>query len=276
MTPARAAVATLHRYPVKSLLGEQLDTADVIGTGLTGDRALALRDTTTGRIASAKHPRLWQRLLTLTATTDPHGVHITGPGTDVHSTDPAAAKTLSALLGRDVELTATPPEQARLDRADPDAFLRVGITATLPLAASALGGAAPGTFFDFAPVHLLTTATLRRITALHPGHTADPCRYRPNIVVDTTADGFPEDDWVGRELRIGDDLVLRVIVTTPRCAIPTLAHGGLPRDLDALRVLARHHRIVPLPALGPQPCAGVYAQVLHPGRIGPGDPVRAV
>ncbi|GAB4054119.1 MOSC domain-containing protein [Catellatospora paridis] len=274
MTHARAAVATLHRYPVKSLLGEQLDSADVTETGLAGDRALALLDTTTGRVASAKHPRLWQRLLTLTAATDAHGVRITGPGTDVHSTDPAAAKTLSALLRRDVELTDTPPEQARLDRADPDAVLRDGITAALPLVTSTIGGAAPGTFFDFAPVHLLTTATLRRITALHPAGTADARRYRPNIVVDTPGDGFTEDDWIGRELRIGDDLVLRVIVATPRCAIPTLAHGDLPRDPDALRVLAQHHRIVPLPALGPQPCAGVYAQILHPGRIRPGDPVR--
>ncbi|GAA2368360.1 molybdenum cofactor biosysynthesis protein [Catellatospora methionotrophica] len=274
MIAAGAAVATLHRYPVKSLLGEQLTAADVTAAGLAGDRALALLDTATGRVASAKHPRLWQRLLTLTAAIDPRGVRITGPGVDVHSTDPAAAKTLSALLGRNVELTGTPPEQALLDRADPDAVLRDGITATLPLVTNTLGGAAPGTFFDFAPVHLLTTATLRRITALHPAGIADLRRYRPNIVIDTADEnGFPEDDWVGRELHIGE-AALRVIVATPRCAIPTLAHGDLPRDPDALRVLARHHRIVPLPALGPQPCAGIYAQVLHPARIRPGDPVR--
>ncbi|WP_230686283.1 MOSC domain-containing protein [Catellatospora vulcania] len=274
MSRARATVAALHRYPVKSLLGEQLDSADVTGNGLVGDRALALLDTATGRVASAKHPRLWQRLLTLTATTDPRGVQITGPGADVHSTDPAAATSLSALLGRAVELVDTPPEHARLDRADPDAVLADGITATLPLLTSTIAGAAPGTFFDFAPVHLLTTATLRRITALHPARTVDPRRYRPNIVVDLPGDGFTEDDWVGRDLRIGEDLVLRVIVATPRCAVPTLAHGDLPRDPEALRVLAQHHRVVPLPALGPQPCAGVYAQVLHPGRIRPGDAVR--
>lgn len=79
MTPARATVAALHRYPVKSLLGEQLDSADVTATGLAGDRALALLDTATGRVAGAKHPRLWQRLLTLTAGTDARGVRITGP-----------------------------------------------------------------------------------------------------------------------------------------------------------------------------------------------------
>lgn len=274
MTAARAQVAALHRYPVKSLLGEQLAVADVTETGVAGDRALAVIDTDTGRVAGAKHPRLWQRLLTLTAATDADGVRITGRSLDVHSTDPTAAETMSALLGRDVALTATPPEQARLDRADPDAVLRDGVTAAVPLVTSTLGGAAPGTFFDFAPVHLLTTATLRAIAALHPARRADARRYRPNIVVDLAGDGFAEDDWVGRDLRIGDDLVLRVIVATPRCAVPSLAHGDLPHDPDALRVLARHHRVVPLPALGPQPCAGVYAQVLHPGLIRPGDAVE--
>ncbi|GAA1640225.1 MOSC domain-containing protein [Catellatospora bangladeshensis] len=275
MTEARAAVAALHRYPVKSMLGEQLTAADVTARGITGDRALALHDTATGRIASAKHPRRWQRLLTLTATTDDTGVRITGPGLDTHSTDPAVSKALSELLGRDVTLTATPPAQARLDRADPDAVLRHGLTDDTPLTVSELGtGAPPGTFFDFAPLHLITTGTLDTITALHPHQPAAARRYRPNIVIDARTGGFPEDEWPGRDLRIGADLVLRVIAATPRCVIPTLAHGDLPRDTGALRVLADHHRIVPLPGLGPQPCAGVYAQVVQPGRIRPGDTVR--
>jgi uncharacterized protein YcbX len=68
--------------------------------------------------------------------------------------------------------------------------------------------------------------------------------------------------------------VLRVIARTPRCAVPTLAHGDLPRDAGALRVLARHNRIRPLPDLGPEPCAGVYAEVLRPGQIRTGDAVH--
>ncbi len=275
MTQARERVATLHRYPVKSMLGESPGSADVTERGITGDRSLALHDTATGRIASAKHPRRWQQLLTLTATTDDTGVRITGPGVHTHSTDPTASKVLSQLLGRDVTLTATPPAQARLDRADPDAVLRDGITDDTPLTVGELGtGAPPGTFFDFAPLHLITTSTLDTITGLHPHHRAAARRYRPNIVIATDAGGFPEDTWAGRELHIGDDLVLRVVAATPRCAIPTLAHGDLPRETAALRALADHHRIVPLPGLGPQPCAGVYAQVVHPGRIRPGDLVR--
>jgi uncharacterized protein YcbX len=53
-----------------------------------------------------------------------------------------------------------------------------------------------------------------------------------------------------------------------------LAHGALPRDTEALRVLARHNRVAPLAGLDPEPCAGVYAEVLRPGRIRVGDAVR--
>ena len=94
------------------------------------------------------------------------------------------------------------------------------------------------------------------------------------LVIRTEARGFPENDWLGRDLRVGDDLVVRVIARTPRCAVPTLAHGDLPRDAEALRVLARYNRVAPLAGLDPEPCAGVYAEVLHPGPIRVGDAVR--
>jgi uncharacterized protein len=99
-------------------------------------------------------------------------------------------------------------------------------------------------------------------------------RYRPNVVIRTDAGGFTENDWLGQDLRIGDVVVLRVIARTPRCAVPTLAHGDLPRDTEALRVLARHNRVRPMPESDPEPCAGVYAEVLQPGRIHTGDSVR--
>jgi MOSC domain-containing protein YiiM len=48
----------------------------------------------------------------------------------------------------------------------------------------------------------------------------------------------------------------------------------LPRDTEALRVVARSNRVSPLPDADPEPCAGVYAEVLQPGGISTGDPVR--
>jgi len=273
-------VATLRRYPVKSMLGEDLDAADVSRSGLARDRRLAVVSRRTGKVASAKYPRLWRDLLTLSAealqdAVLSDAVRITLPdGKTVHSTDADIDKVLSALLDEPVTLTATPPPGASLDRAVPEAVLRDGITAEVPAKLIEIGaGAPPGTFVDFAPLHLLTTTTLGRIAELSPHQEAHLERYRPNVVIRTEAGGFTENDWLGRDLRVGADVVLRVIARTARCAVPTLAHGNLPRDPEALRVLARHNRVRPQPQSDPEPCAGVYAQVLQPGRIRTGDAV---
>src|SRR5205823_7164005 len=56
-------IRALWRYPVKSMLGEELDAVDLSEGGVVGDRAYALRDRETGKVASAKHPKLWPNLL---------------------------------------------------------------------------------------------------------------------------------------------------------------------------------------------------------------------
>ncbi|MEV6940900.1 MOSC N-terminal beta barrel domain-containing protein [Streptomyces sp. NPDC051172] len=268
----QATVAALYRYPVKSMLGEPLEAVGISDRGLSGDRRFALLDDATGKVASAKNPRLWRELLRCAATLTEAGPRITGPdGTEV----PTAAA-LSALVGRNVTLTDTPPPAGTLDRSRPEQVLAAGPEAEVEADTVQFGSASPpGTFFDFAPVHVITTSTLRRIAELSPRGAAEPQRYRPNLVIDTDEDeGFVEHTWVGRELHIADGPTLRVIASTPRCAIPTLAHGDLPRDPDALRVLARHHRIPALPGRPPEPCAGVYAQVVRGGWVRERDVIR--
>ena len=55
-------VEELWRYPVKSMLGEQLTVTEVTESGLFGDRAYALRDASDGEIATAKNPSKWPNL----------------------------------------------------------------------------------------------------------------------------------------------------------------------------------------------------------------------
>lgn len=274
------ALEELWRYPIKSMLGERIARATVDELGIRGDRRLALIDRETGKIASAKAPRLWRDLLQCSAALADDGekegaVRITLPDAKpLWSTDDDADEQLSDFVGRPVRLSDTPPADAELDRSVPDEVLRAGVEAEVEAKVVRIGSGSPGgTFVDFAPLHLITTSTLDRIAELGRRGEVEQRRYRPNLVLRTSETGFVENDWLGRELRIGADLRLQVIAMTPRCAVPTLAHGVLARDTAALRTLAEHNRVVPLPGLGPEPCAGVYARVVTPGQIESGDKV---
>ena len=241
------SLVRIRRYPVKSLLGEDLGGAEVTERGIEGDRTHALIDAETGKICSAKNPRLWASLLTM-------------KGADaLHFDD----KELSRAVGRPVRLVAKPPEGATLDRARPDEILARGIEAEVGFDVSRV---APGTFFDFAPLHIITSATVDHLKI------KDIIRYRPNLVLDLDLD---ETRVTGQTLQIGESLRVRVIVPTPRCAIPTLAHGDLPRDIAALRVPSQRNRL-PVLNLSLPACVGVYAEVLRPGRANVGDGVRVV
>src|SRR5437764_1223953 len=106
----------LHRSTVKLLLaeGDQVDhwELDWAGRGLAGDRRLAVVSRRTGKVASAKYPRLWRDMLTLSAEAlDDATARITLPdGKTVSSTDPGVDAVLSGLLGQPVTLTSTPPD----------------------------------------------------------------------------------------------------------------------------------------------------------------------
>ena len=280
------AIEELWRYPIKSMLGQRVARAAVTALGLPGDRRLALVDRESGKIASAKAPRLWRDLLQCAASLDDAGergdggsaagaVRIALPGDKpLWSTDADVDERLSAFIGRSVHLADTPPADATLDRSKPDEVLGHGVEAEVAADLVQIGSGSPaGTFVDFAPLHLITTSTLRRIAELSPRGEIEQQRYRPNLVIRTSEQGFVENDWYGREVHIGADLRIKVMAVTPRCAVPTLGHGALPRDVMALRTVAEHNRVAPLTGVGPEPCAGVYAEVLAPGRIELGDKV---
>ncbi len=261
----------LRRYPVKSMLGESVDSLFVDKGGAEGDRRLALIDAETGHVASAKHARLWRGLLQCTATACAGRVNIRLPdGTNLTSDDPDVDEALSRLLGRTVRLVRQRPEGATLERPDPEKLLELGLDAP----DAEVGGrileiaqATPGdSFTDEAPLHAITTATLDHIGVVAR-------RYRPNLVI-ATPPGYPpygESDWVGREIVAGEAR-LRALTSTSRCVVPTLEHGPLPRAPQALRTPAAENRW-DTGGHGPQPCAGAYLEVLAQGVIRIGDPV---
>ena len=227
----------LRRYPVKSMLGEELAVAELGPAGLAGDRGLALVDRETGRVATAKHPRLWRLLLQCAAVGDGADVRITLPDGRAFGAGDGVDDALSALLGRQVRLTAVRPDGAEVERPAPEDVLDHGVDADVPFATLEIAQGTPGgNFVDYAPVHLITTATLDHIGV-------PALRYRPNLVLDGP-DGrpFAENGWVGREITVGG-VRLRGILPTPRCSVPTLEHGDLPRSPRALRTPLAENRI---------------------------------
>src|SRR5499427_9567485 len=112
------SVVSLWRYPVKSMMGEELNAADVTERGLLGDRAYALVDTSDGKAATAKNPRKWPHLFDFRATfvepmssaTRVPAVRIVLPdGATVTSDQGDANQILSKALNREVIVQAAQP-----------------------------------------------------------------------------------------------------------------------------------------------------------------------
>src|SRR5579875_463658 len=191
---ALGTVTAIRRYPVKSMLGEDLPTVAITASGLHGDRTVAVIDQQTGIVATAKHPRLWRGLLAFAARWDDGAPRITLPdGTSLAADDAAAGQVLSGLLHRDVRLSPDRPAGARVERPAPEDVIARGDDADVPCQTLEIGAGTPGsTFVDFAPVHLITSASLGRVGT-------EMIRYRPNLVLDTPgAAPFAENDWSGR------------------------------------------------------------------------------
>lgn len=129
-----------------------------------------------------------------------------------------------------------------------------------------------GAFFDAFPLTVLTTATLARLNELQPTTRFDTRRFRMNVIVETPAAGFVENEWIGQSLTIGDAVKLNVALADPRCVNTTLAQEALPQDAGVLQTLVEHNRVY-VPGIGKAPCAGVYAVVTTPGTIRAGDAV---
>jgi uncharacterized protein YcbX len=284
-------IGALWRFPVKSMQGEQLEAADVAEGGVVGDRAYALVDRETGKVASAKHPRVWPNLLACRAAfvepprggDEPTPVRIRlADGKSVRSDAAEVDAVLSDFCGREVTLARAAQNGYTIDQYhpdeehyDPDGHRDEVVEARLGAAfftERGLPSAVPeGSFFDLYPVSVLTTSTLGRLDELEPQSRFDARRFRMNAIVDTPASGFVENEWVGHKLLIGDEVELEVALPDPRCVMPSLEQEDLPSDPNILKSLVRHNRIEVAGAL--YPCVGVYAVTEATGTIRRGDRV---
>lgn len=286
-------ISEVWRFPVKSMQGERLDAAEVTEAGIVGDRAYALVDRETGKVVSAKHPKKWPNVLGCSASfveaplpgREPPPVRIDlADGTSVRSDAPDADGVLSRFFGRDVELASAAQHGYTIEQYHPDIdydpdhrdeLIDVSLGAAF-FDERGLPSAVPEeSFFDLFPLSVLTTSTLGRLAELEPDSRFDARRFRMNIIVDTPASGFVENDWIGRGLAVGEDVQLAVALPDPRCVMPSLAQPGLARDGRVLRTIADHNRL-DVAGAGAFPCAGVYAVSQSGGTVQQGDAVGLI
>src|SRR5581483_3305571 len=215
-------IQSLWRYPVKSMLGEQLSSTQLGLLGIPGDRGYAIRDERVGEIRGAKSiPQLFQfsaRYLAIPSDTDIPPVEITLPDQTTVRTDDSTIHTqISQALGREVTIWPRQPKE------NTDHYLRApgGIGDLRPVLGLEEGEPLPsfegipeeifqyvaplGTYFDAYPIHLLTTASLQGLSAHYPEGQFVPQRFRPNIVIatDDTSTADVEASWKGKTLRVG-------------------------------------------------------------------------
>ena len=262
LSPDAARVAAQWRYPVKSMLGEEIESAQIGPLGILGDRAFAILDAEDGKVASAKNPRKWPAIFNFRSYYSeepdqgmPGVVAIESKdGQKTTNTDERLDATLSALFARPVRLAAQPPMRPQFECvSEPEAGQSDTAVRTVDMP--------EGTFFDSCVLHLLTTATLRRVAGLYPDGDFDVRRFRPNLVIDTgDAEGFVENDWIGQTISVGSGVRLKVIEPCRRCIMTTLPQGELPKDVGILRTVVQSNSA----SLGVR-CAVEQGGVVHKG-----------
>lgn len=245
-------VKQIWRFAVKSMAGERLEACTVGTRGIPGDRGWAIRDETAGKLATgSRFPLLMQcaaryrespvnGVIPHVEMQFPNGLRVGSDVADVNAH-------LTELLGKPVSLSQLQP----VENGQPDS------ASLFP----------QGTYFDVAPVHVLTTAALEAMRGLNSAADWDVRRFRPNFFVETDpgVEGLIEFEWNKRTLRLGE-VELRCEIPCERCVMPNHAQESLPKDESVLRTIAKE--------AGNN--LGTYANVTKTGAVKVGDIVELI
>jgi uncharacterized protein YcbX len=230
-------VRELHRYPVKSMRGELLETIELDQRGVSFDRFWATYGDR-GKLGSGKNSRRFQRigqLASMRARCEMDVPIITLPdGTEYRGDDPRIDDFLSAACGQQVALRAESGEA----------------------------------HFDTGSVHVVTTGSIARVEG-ESGISLDARRLRPNIVIETDrriTEKGAENIWPGLFLAFSGGTVLKVDGRMDRCMMVNQAIEELPQDNRILKAINTVNQMM----------LGVFAQVVNTGKISVGDDVRLV
>jgi uncharacterized protein len=222
-------VQEINRFPVKSVLGESLSSAPVDSRGILGDRLWAIKNED-GKFGSGKTTRRFQQmegLFNFKAKYERDTPLITMPdGTEYRGDQERVNKALSELLGFPVTLA----KEESISH------------------------------FDEGPISIITTSALKMLSK-DLGEIADSRRFRANLVIETEATGYLEDEWVDQLIQVGESVTLKIVAPLQRCIMVNNPQEELKQDARILKTLATNHAAM----------FGVWAKVERCGEIRVGD-----
>src|SRR5881296_3752613 len=254
-------IDSLWRYPVKSMRGEELDEAFAGFSGIYGDRLFAFKSS-----ASPKgFPYLTAREQTKLLQYRPHFRYPDRAARPVNLTEaesmganPVSADPSELMV--DVEtpdgrtLAIDDPTLMELVRADIDQKHQL----TLMRSERALTDCRPVSIFSLQSAQQLAEET---------GTAIDKRRFRANVYLDlTSAEGFGENSFVGKSLRIGPKVVVTVLERDARCVMITLDPDTGEKSPEILKKVAQAH----------EGMAGVYGAVMVEGMLHKGDSIEVL
>ncbi len=248
MTPGLGVVQELWRYPVMGLRGERIQEAEIVQRGMVGDRVYVLYNEQASKVVDpVKYSYSWGETLTVPSLLDlsaeftstptvisAPSVSISVPeGNSVDSNDPEFEAVLSEALHQKIKLLNYPRvAEARIK-----------------------SGRA---------LHILTISSLKAIREMYPLGDFDVRRFRPNIVIATPLEGFPEEEWVESTVSIGSEVKLKVEKPNKRCKLITMKQGEMNVDEKIYETISTKHDNV----------LGAMCSVLEEGRVRVGDEVK--
>lgn len=224
-----------------SVGGERVTAVDLTAEGVEGDRQYGLIDAIDGLPAAPEKELRWRKALHLRAAASRDRLaQLTLPDGRSYALDDRALNSeLSAYFGFAVCVAAY--EHTRRRNGFPITRYR----------------------HPHFPIHLLTSASLTQLGKFGSSGPPDSRRFRPTALIAAEGEGFVENDWVGRRLRIGA-VKLAGHESTKRCGVTLVSQPGLDEDPDILRNVLRHNRRH----------LGIYCTIETPGQIRVGDEVH--
>jgi len=202
-------VKEIRRFPVKSILGETLQSVSIDKRGLIGDRLWAIKNMN-GKFGSGKTTRRFQQmdgLFNYKARYEDITPIVTMPdGTDYRGDDININVKLSEWLGYQVTL-------AREESIS---------------------------HFDEGPISIITTSALQKVSQ-DLGEPVDPRRFRANLLIETVSTGCLEDDWVDKLIQVGSSVILRIVAPLQRCIMVNNSQEELKADTRLFRYLVNNY-----------------------------------